>query len=275
MTTKGGRGSTEGGRGSTEGVMTSVHIQWNFFPLQMRAENLPVPEPSTNTSDGTDHPPQPAQSSWFTGAAFLKLLRPPFAVFGKPRHQEIHSGKILDEDRLSTLAPFELSGPQQVGRDYEAFHRKESAWGEHPQSQKERPESLGKILKTPVQPTHKSRDPAVEDGEEREKLAAKMSPVTPRKQKKLPLVPRTNSPQLTSPPEGAPPPPPKPSSPMVSRKPFHPPLAKKPSAPTPAPKPQVHQKLQASNSVDQPLMVKGKARGKSEGGRGRRQEGQG
>jgi len=85
--------------------MTSVHIQWNFFPLQMRAENLPVPEPSTNTSDGTDHPPQPAQSSWFTGAAFLKLLRPPFAVFGKPRHQEIHSGKILDEDRLSTLAP--------------------------------------------------------------------------------------------------------------------------------------------------------------------------
>ncbi len=52
----------------------------------------------------------------------------------KPKQQSIHSAKVSDEERMKTLAPFEISGIEigRVNRDYEAFLRT-SAWGSIPE----------------------------------------------------------------------------------------------------------------------------------------------
>ena len=226
----------------------------------MRAKNLPVPEPNTKTSDGADAPPQQNQSSIrLPGAGIFKFLPNLAAAFGKPKMQEIHSANITDEERQKTLAPFQLSGVSQVGRDYEAFFRNESAWGSHPQSQTEGTKAA-EFQATPdlfkkSQP-HKSKEPSTEA---EEKVAAtKPSPPVQRKHKKLPLLPPSNPP-LLSPPDHTPSPGAKNHSPLPGKKhPVHPPLVKKPSAPTIAPKPHhVHQKLQASSSVD-PSQIPGR-----------------
>ena len=174
--------------------------------------------------------------------------------------QEIHSANITDEDRQKTLAPFELSGVSQVGRDYEAFFRNESAWGSHPQSQTEGTkaaefQATPDLFKKP-QP-HRSKEPSIET---EEKVAAtRPSPPVQRKHKKLPLLPPPPNPLLLSPPDHTPSPAAKNHSPLPGkRQPVHPPLAKKPSAPTTAPKPHhVHQKLQVSSSVD-PSQIPGR-----------------
>ena len=226
----------------------------------MRAENKPVPE--LKTSDGTDPPPQQNQpSSRLPGAGFLKFLKPTFAAaFGKPKLQEIHSANITDEERQKTLAPFELSGVSQVGRDYEAFLRNESAWGSHPQSEtegKKAAEFPGKPLRQ-SQPDRNKEPPT----ETKEKVAAaKQSPPMQRKHRKLPLLPPSNPP-LLSPSDSSPTPAARSHSPLnVNKLPFHEPLAKKPSAPSPAPKPHVHQRLQASNSVDPTQLPRGRSKG--------------
>ena len=207
-----------------------------FSPLssQMRAENKPVPE--LKTSDGTDPPPQQNQpSSRLPGAGFLKFLKPTFAAaFGKPKLQEIHSANITDEERQKTLAPFELSGVSQVGRDYEAFLRNESAWGSHPQ-----PETEGKKAgEFPGKPSRQSQPDRNKEPptETKEKVAAaKQSPLMQRKHRKLPLLPPSNAP-LMSPPDSSPSSAARSHSPLqVNKLPFHEPLAKKPSAPSPAP----------------------------------------
>lgn len=53
----------------------------------------------------------------------------------KPKQQTIQSARVSDEERMKTLAPFEISGIEigRVNRDYEAFLRT-SAWGSIPES---------------------------------------------------------------------------------------------------------------------------------------------
>ena len=102
------------------------------FLLQLQAKNLPVPEFTTKTSDDINLPLQQNQSSLQATlrAALLKYLKP-----ARPKLQEIHSATILKEERRRTLASFELPGALHVGQDCADFLRKESAWGEHPQSE--------------------------------------------------------------------------------------------------------------------------------------------
>ena len=98
------------------------------FLLQVQAENLPVLEFTTKTSDDINLPLQQNQSS--LQATLLKYLKP-----AKPKLQEIRSATILKEERRRTLAPFELFGTLHVGPDCAGFLRKESAWGEYSQSE--------------------------------------------------------------------------------------------------------------------------------------------
>ena len=95
----------------------------------MRAEHLPI---DVSTAEETTKSPRHASSQrqrGGSGASFLKFIK---ANLIRPKQPtEIHSGKISEEERHKTLAPFQISGIEigRVNRDYEAFFRSESAWG--------------------------------------------------------------------------------------------------------------------------------------------------
>ncbi len=203
-----------------------------FLP-QVRQLHRPVPESAdleaTGESTSQDEAESSIQLSFGRAAAFFKLLRPTLS-FGKPKHSEIHSAKISEDDRQLTLAPFELSGisANRVNRDYEAFFRS-SAWGEGAPG-RQKPGDLAV-----------AHDPG-EGGPSREGGAEGRvpSPQAQRRQKKLPRVPGSS--QLSPPDAPLPRPPLLPSA-------RHPPIQKKPSAPLPAPRPS-HDKLHPTSSVD-------------------------
>ncbi len=233
---------------------------------QVRQLHLPVPDSLLTDETGTasqEEAESSVQLSLGRAAAFFKLLRPSLS-FGKPKHSEIHSAKISEDERQKTLAPFELPGiaATRVNRDYEAFFRT-SAWGDSggpgfredalrgggvPKPQKPRDLPVGQSRGERGAGRGFKEDGGAGRGGGEE---GNHSPVAQRKQKKLPLVPPTS--QL-SPPET---PANRLPSPLRSR---HTSLHKKPSAPMPAPKP-AHGKLQATTSVD-PQLSRPKPRGK-------------
>jgi len=139
------------------------------FLLQIRAENLPVPEFKTATSDGINLPLQQNQSSLRATlrATLLKYFKP--AAFTKPNLQEIRSATIPKEERRRTLAPFELFGTFHIGQDNADLLREDSAWGGCSQSETDEKQEE-KMAELQVKSQHE--ESCTEELDEKEKVAA-------------------------------------------------------------------------------------------------------
>ena len=98
----------------------------------MRAEHKPVAEGGKpDEPAASEHTPQSRGRVGSTSSIIRKLME---KVVKPKQPQTIHSGKISEEERHSTLAPFAMPSISigQVNRDYEAFFK--SAWGTAPSS---------------------------------------------------------------------------------------------------------------------------------------------
>ena len=132
------------------------------FLLQIRAENLPVP-------DDIDLPLEQNQSSLQATlrATLLKYFKP--AAFTKPNLQEIRSAMIPKEERRRTLAPFELFGTFHIGQDSADLLREDSAWGGCSQSETDEKQEE-KMAELQVKSQHE--ESCTEELDEKEKVAA-------------------------------------------------------------------------------------------------------